>query len=114
MTRFWRPVRASSSVASWPVTPILRAHGGGLVHHVVAGHPRRGRSSGAVSVVRMRTPVVLPAPLGPSTPRMVPDGDLEVDLVQGLRLAVALRQAPRPRSCSAASSLTYRSVSRID
>src|ERR1017187_7968043 len=30
--------------------------------------------SGRISVVRMRTAVVLPAPLGPSTPRTVPRG----------------------------------------
>ena len=49
-----------------------RAHQGGLARR------RRGRgrgrvpASGARMVVRMRTAVVLPAPFGPSKPKMVP------------------------------------------
>ena len=71
-TRFCVPVRSSSTEAYWPVRPIvcadLRRRRG----------PRRSRrrgrvpASGRSSVARMRTAVVLPAPLGPSTPSTVP------------------------------------------
>ena len=73
MTRFWRPVSASSSVASWPVTPILRRTAGASLTTSWPATQARPLS-GAVRVVRMRTPVVLPAPLGPRTPRIDPAG----------------------------------------
>ena len=60
-------------MASWAVTPMLRCTAGAsrttswpATHAVPA--------SGMDSVVRMRTAVVFPAPLGPSTPRMEPVG----------------------------------------
>ena len=52
--------------------------------------------SGGSSVVRMRTAVVLPAPLGPSRPSTVPGG-AEVDAAERLHVAVATCAAPPPR-----------------
>jgi hypothetical protein len=49
-----------------------------LSDHVVPGHQAHP-PSGTASVVRMRTAVVFPAPLGPSTARIEPRGDIEVD-----------------------------------
>ncbi len=55
--------------------------------------PRPGPASGRRIVVRMRTAVVLPAPFGPSRPKTVPAGDLEVDAVEGDEVAEPLREA---------------------
>ena len=82
-----------------------------LVHgRVLAGQPdslaepapRRGRRRGrrpapsrrraACSVVRIRTAVVLPAPLGPSRPKTLPGLDAQVDAAKGDDVPVALAQ----------------------
>ena len=59
ITRFCRPVRSSSSVASWAVTPILRRTAAASAHDVVAGHPRPaavGQSEGGEDPHRRRLP----------------------------------------------------------
>ena len=48
--------------------------------------------SGCRSVVRMRTMVVLPAPLGPSRPSTDPVGTVEIDAVEGRDVLVPLDQ----------------------
>ena len=48
---------------------------------------------GRASVVRMRTAVVLPAPLWPSRPRTGAGGDVEVQVAQRPQVAVALAEA---------------------
>ena len=70
-TRFWRPERSSSTDAYWPVRPIdWRTRSASLT---TSKPPMRAwPASGTSRVDRMRTAVVLPAPLGPSTPRTVP------------------------------------------
>ena len=70
---FSRPVSSSSTVADWPVRPMLRRTPRGSVstsNPATRAVPLVGR----VSVVIIRTVVVLPAPLGPSSPRTVPCG----------------------------------------
>ena len=71
--RFCRPVSSSSRVASWAVTPMLRCTAPASRDDVVAGD-RAEPPSGIASVVRIRTAVVLPAPFGPSMPRIEPAG----------------------------------------
>src|SRR6185312_8475854 len=73
ITRFCRPVSTSSRVASWAVTPIWRWTARAS-RTTSCPATRAEPASGRVSVVRMRTAVVLPAPFGPSTPRMAPRG----------------------------------------
>ncbi len=71
MRRFSEPVRFSSTVAYWPANPISR-------RTVSASRTTSWPStaacplSGARMVERIRTTVVLPAPLGPSSPSTVP------------------------------------------
>ena len=76
MSRFCRPVSSSSMVALCPVTPILaRTRSGSLITSKPATSARP--ASGRINVVRMRTVVVLPAPLRPSTAqtlRLAPAG----------------------------------------
>ncbi len=72
-TRFWRPVSRPSRVASWAATPMWRRTSPGWdTTSKPATVPRP--ASGMASVVRTRTAVVFPAPLGPSSPRIVPAG----------------------------------------
>jgi hypothetical protein len=62
MTRFWRPVRTSSTVASCAVTPMLRWTADASLRTswpATRAQPWSGRDS----VVRMRRAVVLPVPL---------------------------------------------------
>ena len=66
MTRFSRPVSSGSTVASWAARPIRRRTSTGWATTstpATVAVPAVGR----VSVVSIRTVVVLPAPLGPST-----------------------------------------------
>ena len=75
-----------------------------------AAHGRRARSRmswpatravpavGRVRVVIIRTVVVLPAPLGPSSPSTEPSGTAKDDAVHGHGVAEVLDQAARPRS----------------
>ena len=102
-------MRISSTVAAWPVSPMLRRTSFGCAQDVEAGHPARCRSSGTLSVVSIRTSVVLPAPLGPSRPRTVPVGDDEAHAVDGAGVPEVLDQVDgldrrRSRSCAASSS----------
>src|ERR687883_1675676 len=71
MYRFSWPVRFSSTAAYWPARPICErsfAASRTTSKPATRAEPPSGRSS----VVRMRTAVVLPAPLGPSRPSTVP------------------------------------------
>ena len=70
-TRFSNPVRFSSIAANCPASPIwLRRASASRTTSKPATSARP--PSGSSSVVRMRTPVVFPAPLGPSTLNTVP------------------------------------------
>src|SRR3954452_14620923 len=71
MTRFSSPVRCSSTAAYWPASP-MRARSAGASETTSRPATRALPASGSSSVARMRTGVVLPAPLGPSTPSTVP------------------------------------------
>src|SRR6201996_6217677 len=73
ISRFSRPVSSIWMAADWPARPIDRRTALGSFTTSwpsTSARPPSGRSK----VVRMRTAVVLPAPLGPSTPRTVPRG----------------------------------------
>ena len=73
MSRFSNPVRFSSTAAFCPDTPMWRRTSAGSASTsmpATTAEPESGRSS----VVRIRTAVVLPAPLGPSTPSTEPSG----------------------------------------
>ncbi len=63
----------------------LRAQGAGVLDDVEARRRAALPLSGGSSVVRMRTAVVLPAPLGPSSPSTVPARHVEIDPLQSLR-----------------------------
>ncbi len=66
-------MRFSSTAAYWPARPICaRSAAASLTTSSPA--TRAVPPSGGSSVVRMRTAVVLPAPFGPSRPRIVPAG----------------------------------------
>ena len=70
-SRFSRPVSTSSTAANWPVRLIDRFTPIGSASRswpATVAEPESGR----VSVARMRTIVVLPAPLGPSRPKTEP------------------------------------------
>ena len=68
---FSRPVRFSSTAAYWPAKPMIRRT---VSASFTTSWPRMEAVpvSGVKMVERMRTAVVLPAPLGPSNPRTVP------------------------------------------
>ena len=73
MSKFSNPVRCSSTAAYWPDRP--------MCFLTSPGEPTTSApatvavpESGSRSVVRIDTAVVLPAPLGPSSPRIVPSG----------------------------------------
>src|SRR3569833_2974546 len=75
MRRLARPVSFSSTAAYWPASPILsltRPASRTTSYPAMRACP----ASGSDRVARMRTAVVLPAPLGPSTPQTVPLGTL--------------------------------------
>src|SRR3954449_10299914 len=71
MVRFSSPVRFSSTAAFWPARP-MRERSCAASRTTSRPATRALPASGERSVERMRTVVVLPAPLGPSTPRTVP------------------------------------------
>ena len=73
ITRFSRPVRYSSTAAYWPDRPIERRTPWGSAATSMPLTTARPES-GVSSVVRIRTAVVLPAPLGPSSPSTDPAG----------------------------------------
>ena len=71
ITKLSQPVRVSSTAAYCPERPItLRTSLGFLITSIPATSARP--ESGVSSVVRTRTVVVFPAPLGPKSPRTVP------------------------------------------
>jgi hypothetical protein len=72
-SRFSNVVRNSSRPAYWPVTPMRRRTSPGWASASIPSIRTRPRS-GRISVVSTRIKVVLPAPLGPSTPSVVPCG----------------------------------------
>ena len=80
--RFSSPVSRSSTAENWPVTPIAARTA------VRFGARRRGPAtltspaSAGISVDRMCTIVVLPAPFGPSSAKTVPSATVEVDAVE--------------------------------
>ena len=76
MRRFSRPVRFSSTVAYWPASPISRRT---VDASLTTSCPRTVARpvSGARIVDKMRTAVVLPAPLGPSRPSTAPPAGLD-------------------------------------
>ena len=47
-------------------------------------------------MARIRSVVVLPAPFGPTSPKISPSADVEVEAGDGERLVVALHEARRP------------------
>ena len=67
ITRFCRAVRISSTAAFWPVRPIRRRTRRGCLRTSIPPTQARPPSIRS-SVARIRTAVVLPAPLGPSSP----------------------------------------------
>ena len=71
--RFWRPVSNPSNVASWAATPMCRRTSLGCFTTSIPATVA-DPASGTARVVRTRTAVVFPAPLGPSRPRIVPAG----------------------------------------
>ena len=89
--RFSRPVRRSSSDASWPATAICSRTACGsrtTSRPATSARPVVGESS----VVRIRTAVVLPAPLWPSRPSTVPGSTARS---RPLRASVAPKRRPR-------------------
>ena len=94
MTRFSRPVRSGSTVASWAASPIRRRTSAAWVRTSKPATFARP-SSASDRVVRMRTAVVFPAPLGPRTAVTVPVGHVEVDPAQGGGRSVSLHQPAR-------------------
>ena len=71
ISTFSNPVRFSSTAALWPASPIrYRSSSASLTTSRPSTSARP--PSGSSSVVRMRTVVVFPAPLGPSKPSTVP------------------------------------------
>ena len=76
----------------------LRNHADGIAHAVRRPCARRGPRTravpavGGVSVVSMRISVVLPAPLGPSRPKISPCSTVKADVVHGHEIAEALGQ----------------------
>src|SRR5215217_7498139 len=71
MTRFSSPVRWSSTAAYCPARP-MRARSAAASATTSRPATRAVPASGSSRVARMRTVVVLPAPLGPRTPSTVP------------------------------------------
>ena len=87
-------MRFLSSAANWPVSEIRsRTRAASLT---TSWPPTQARPpSGRSSVASIRTVVVLPAPLGPSSDTTVPIFDLEVEIVDRDEIAEALREALR-------------------
>ena len=73
-TRFSRPVASGSSPCFWATTPMARRTRIGSASTSMPA-TRALPLSGRDRVVRIRTVVDLPAPLGPSSPKMVPGRD---------------------------------------
>ena len=71
ISRFSNPVRFSSTAAYWPASPIF-ARSAAASRTTSWPAMRACPASGFSSVARIRTAVVLPAPLGPSRPRTLP------------------------------------------
>ena len=89
--RFSSPVKSPSTAENWPVTPIAARTASGSR---MASWPAISTSppSAAMSVDRIWTVVVLPAPFGPEQGVDGALGDREVDAVEDDLLAVGLAQ----------------------
>ena len=87
--RFSRPVSSSSTVAAWPVRPMSARTASGS-RRTSWPATRAVPLVGRLSVVIMRTVVVLPAPLGPSSPRTVPCGTEKLTSSTAVEVAEAL------------------------
>ena len=98
-TRFCRPLSTSSTAACWPTSP-MRRRTWSAWRTTSKPATRRRPPSGRSRVVRIRTAVVLPAPLGPSSPQTVPAGDRQVEAVQGVGSRRTACAGPRPGSRS--------------
>jgi hypothetical protein len=72
-SRFSRPVRKPSTAENWPVTPIAARTASGSA---ATSWPatRTVPASAGISVLRISTVVVLPAPFGPSSANTEPSG----------------------------------------
>ena len=70
-TRFSSPVRKPSTAENWPVTPIALRTPSGSRGEIMAGD-RDVAAVAGISVDRIWTVVVLPAPLGPSRAKTEP------------------------------------------
>ena len=90
MRRFSSPVCISSTAAYWPVRLMRAAHLAAVARRRRSPATRARPASAAVSVDRMRTVVVLPAPLGPSSANTLPRGDAQVDAAQDPHRPVGL------------------------
>ena len=75
MRRFSSPVCTSSSAANWPVR-LIRRRTWERSRRTSKPATRARPASASVSVARMRTVVVLPAPFGPSRANTLPRGML--------------------------------------
>ena len=85
---------SSSTVADWPVRPIRWRTASGSA---TTSNPatRAVPLVGMLSVVIIRTVVVLPAPLGPSIEKTVPVGHREADAVDGGEVVERLDEVDR-------------------
>ena len=92
ITRFSRPWRISSSAADCPTRPITERT---CACWVRTSNPatRASPSSMRVSVARVWTAVLLPAPFGPRSACTEPARHVEVEAVEGERVAVPLAQS---------------------
>ena len=92
-SRFSSPVSRLSTAENWPVTPIAARTASGSAARSWPATARPARRRRAISVDRICTVVVLPAPFGPSSAKTVPCGDVQVDAVEHDLVAVGLAQA---------------------
>ena len=108
MTRLAVPVRDSSKAADWPARPIRRRTSlawATTSKPATRAMPRSGRNN----VVRARTAVVLPEPLGPSTPRTVPGSTSKS---RPARAWVGPKDFSRPTASMASPAFSARPVRR--
>ena len=90
--RFSTPVSSSSTAANCPVR-LIAARTSAACRTTSLPATYAVPASGLSSVDRMRTVVVLPAPLGPSRASTSPSRDVEVDAVEHGEVAVGLAQS---------------------
>src|SRR3954463_13878653 len=105
MTRFSSPLSSSSTASHWPASPIC-ARSAGASETTSRPATRALPASGSSSVARMRTVVVLPAPLGPSTPSTVP-GPTASSTPSSARVAPKDLTSPLTRMAGASPASVY-------